>query len=57
MMRLRVNDKRYSRSGQAALEYLIIAGVIILALVATNFVGRMRNNFNNMFDKAVEKMR
>jgi len=57
MMRLRVNDKRYSRSGQAALEYLIIAGVIILALVATNFVGRMRNNFDNMFDKAVEKMR
>jgi Flp pilus assembly pilin Flp len=57
MMRLRVNDKRSSRSGQAALEYLIIAGVIILALVATNFVGRMRNNFDNMFDKAVEKMR
>ena len=56
-MRLRVNDKRSSRSGQAALEYLIIAGVIILALVATNFVGRMRNNFDNMFDKAVEKMR
>ncbi|MDD5595371.1 MAG: hypothetical protein PHY94_03890 [Candidatus Omnitrophica bacterium] len=49
------------KNSQAMIEYLIIFCAVCLALVASNFLGRMRNDvFGKFFDKAsgkIERMR
>jgi hypothetical protein len=51
--------KNYSKLtlAQAAMEYLIIASIILGALLAVDFIGSMRGVFNNFFNKAVEEMK
>ena len=52
--------KIYPKQAQAAIEYLIIFGIVLAAIFATGFISRM-NGANgiceNFFNKAVEAMR
>jgi len=46
--------KRKNTLGQSSVEYLVLFAVILAALLATGFIGNMRNYFEVHFYKAVE---
>ena len=57
MKRIRQSEKRY-RLAQAAIEYLIIASVILAAVLSSGIINSMRNGaFELFYQKAVAKMR
>ena len=49
--------KMSSKTAQSAIEFLILSALVLAAVVASNFAGKMQNNFNTFFDKATEAMK
>jgi hypothetical protein len=52
--RLRKKDRL---EAQIAIEYLIVAGAIIAAIIASNFIGRIRGSCETYFERAAQKMK
>jgi len=42
--------------GQSTMEYFIILSVVLTAILATGFIGRMRGAFDTYFTRAVAEI-
>ena len=45
-----------NRKGQSAVEYFIIFTIILVLVITTGTIGRIRTAFEGYFNKAVEHM-
>jgi len=48
---------RYNQRGTNAIEYILLIGLIMAAVVASGFVPRAISQFDVFFDKVAEAMR
>jgi uncharacterized BrkB/YihY/UPF0761 family membrane protein len=48
---------RNSKKAQSALEYALVLSFILAAVFASNFVQKIRNSCENMYQKSVEAMK
>jgi len=46
---MRDADKKYRKSGQSVLEYVVLMGIFLAAVLSTNFIGRIQDSLKGYF--------
>lgn len=53
----KLSREKQLKTGQSTVEYFLIMVVILVAVLSTGFIGRIRGAFRTYFDNAVTYLR